>query len=160
MAITGKVKTMYEDALKTKPVFPRTVPSAIPGLIDLIYPVGSIYMSVNSVSPETLFGGTWEQIQDRFLLASGSTYSAGSTGGESSHTLTVDELPEHSHKGIKWRSSTGDSFGVNDSGDGILRLSYAVGSSTDLLYTGREGGSQPHNNMPPYLAVYMWKRTA
>ena len=61
------------------------------------YPVGSIYMSVNSTSPATLFGGTWEQIQDVFLLAAGSTYTAGDTGGSASHTLIVDELPSHVH---------------------------------------------------------------
>ena len=55
-------------------------------LINLIYPIGSIYMSVNNVSPASFLGGTWEAIQDRFLLAAGSSYSAGSTGGEATHT--------------------------------------------------------------------------
>jgi len=62
------------------------------GIVDLIYPVGSIYMSVNSTSPATLFGGTWERIQDRFLLAAGSSYSAGGTGGSADATL-----PSHTH---------------------------------------------------------------
>jgi hypothetical protein len=62
-----------------------------------MYPVGSIYMSVSSTSPATLFGGTWEQIQDTFLLAAGTTYTAGTTGGSSSHILTTDELPSHTH---------------------------------------------------------------
>lgn len=53
------------------------------------WPVGSIYMSVNSTSPATLFGGTWQRIQDRFLIAAGSTYKAGGTGGEATHTLTA-----------------------------------------------------------------------
>ena len=57
------------------------------------YPVGSIYMSVNNINPANFFGGKWEQIKDRFLLACGSTYSNGSTGGEAIHQLTVDELP-------------------------------------------------------------------
>ena len=61
------------------------------------YPVGSIYMSVNSTSPASLFGGTWEQLKDRFLLGAGDTYTNGSTGGESTHTLTVDEMPSHTH---------------------------------------------------------------
>lgn len=61
------------------------------------YPVGSIYMSVNSTSPASLFGGTWQQIKDRFLMCAGSTYKAGGTGGEASHTLTVKEMPSHSH---------------------------------------------------------------
>ena len=61
------------------------------------YPVGSIYMSVNSTNPGELFGGTWKQIQGRFLLGQGSGYSAGAMGGEASHTLTVAEMPSHYH---------------------------------------------------------------
>ena len=66
-------------------------------MLDNVYPVGSIYMSVNNTNPSTLFGGTWQQIQDRFLLAAGATYAAGATGGEATHTLTTDEMPAHSH---------------------------------------------------------------
>ena len=61
------------------------------------FPIGSIYLSVNSTSPASLFGGTWEKIKDKFLLASGDTYSAGATGGEATHTLTIEEMPSHSH---------------------------------------------------------------
>ena len=122
-------------------------------IVDLIYPVGSIYMSVNSASPSDLFGGTWERIQDRFLLASGSTYSAGSIGGEDSHTLTIDEMPMHSHDitgsvSVKQLSN----FIPNTKGMDWY-LYYGDDSS------GETGGSQPHNNMPPYLAVNVWKRT-
>lgn len=66
-------------------------------IIDAIYPVGSIYMSVNSTSPATLFGGTWTQIKDTFLLSAGDTYTAGDTGGEATHTLTSGEMPIHNH---------------------------------------------------------------
>lgn len=66
-------------------------------IVNLIYPVGSIYMSVASASPATLFGGTWEQLKDRFLLGAGDTYTAGDTGGSASHTLTTDEMPSHNH---------------------------------------------------------------
>lgn len=62
-----------------------------------IYPVGSIYMSVNNVNPSTVFGGTWEQIKDKFLLACGDTYNNGATGGSATHTLAVNQLPSHSH---------------------------------------------------------------
>lgn len=129
-------------------------------LIDKIYPVGSIYMSVNNVTPATLFGGTWEQIKDKFLLSAGDTYSAGSTGGEATHTLTVDEMPNHRHNGI-------DIDGVyvigwdNGSAKGINMTSQNYNSSTGNRWrTGLNGGDQPHNNMPPYLAVFVWKRTA
>lgn len=59
------------------------------------YPVGSIYMSVNSTNPGELFGGTWEQIQGRFLLGQGSGYSVGAMGGEANHALSVSELPKN-----------------------------------------------------------------
>lgn len=62
-----------------------------------MYPVGSIYLSVNNTNPQILFGGEWERIQDKFLLSAGSTYSAGSSGGSATHTLTVNELPSHNH---------------------------------------------------------------
>ena len=73
-------------------------------LLDMIYPVGSIYMSVNSSNPGSLFGGTWEKMPaGRVLIPEGAsswgtTYTAGSTGGEATHKLTVDEIPQHTHK--------------------------------------------------------------
>ena len=66
-------------------------------IVNLIYPVGSIYLSVNSANPQTLFGGTWEQLKDRFLLGAGDGYSAGSVGGEATHKLTTNEMPSHKH---------------------------------------------------------------
>lgn len=66
-------------------------------LLAMVYPVGAIYLSVLATSPATLFGGTWARIQDRFLLAAGSTYAAGTTGGAASKTLSVSELPSHTH---------------------------------------------------------------
>ena len=125
-------------------------------IVDLIYPVGSIYMSVNSVNPSTLFGGTWEQIKDTFLLSSGDTYSNGSTGGEEKHTLTVNEMPSHRHS----RRTSPLVFAERDSSKNEI-ISPASGSAKavtkDSDYTG---GGQAHNNMPPYLAVNVWKRTA
>lgn len=66
-------------------------------LVDIIYPVGSIYMSVNSVNPGTLFGGTWQAISGRFLLAASSTYPLGTTGGAVNKQLSVNEMPAHTH---------------------------------------------------------------
>ena len=123
-------------------------------LLNVVYPVGSIYMSVNSTSPSTLFGGTWERIQDRFLLAAGSTYAAGNTGGEATHTLTVEEIPSHNHR----YAYNGQ---LSNMGTESVRL---VANDRTNNYTGTPngytGGGQAHNNMPPYLTVYMWKRTA
>lgn len=66
-------------------------------LLNMIYPVGAIYLSVNATSPATLFGGTWERIQDRFLLAAGSSHGAGTTGGAETVTLDTSQIPGHTH---------------------------------------------------------------
>jgi hypothetical protein len=115
------------------------------------YPVGSIYMSVNSTDPGTIFGGTWERLENRFLLGAGSDYAAGATGGEATHTLTIDEMPSHNHGFKRTTSATA-------SGSNFARMA-TNGDVVDDLITNT-GGGQAHNNMPPYLAVYMWKRTA
>lgn len=129
-------------------------------IVDRVYPVGSIYMSVNSTSPETLFGGTWQQISDTFLLAAGSTYTAGSTGGEAEHTLIKAELPAEN---INIRYSTGASnyinWGGNHMGSSLGGISLGAASAYTLK-TDPLGSGNAHNNMPPYLTVYMWQRTA
>ena len=117
------------------------------------YPVGSIYLSVNSTNPGTIFGGTWEQIKDRFLLACGSTYSNGSTGGEANHKLTINEMPSHNHGFQSGRWFWAESAGGGEIINSQSETSYAFKRGTD-----NTGGSQAHNNMPPYLAVYIWKR--
>jgi hypothetical protein len=124
-------------------------------LLDLLHPVGSVYQSTDSTSPADLFGGTWEQVKDVFLLAAGDSHAAGSTGGEETHTLTKAELPDHNHT-FKY---TGQSVttGVN-----AVRL-YQAASNQYNAYSGGQSsdcGDQAHNNMPPYLAVYTWRRTA
>ena len=149
----GKVATRDGFDCAMPAYFTGGVSVAGKSLIDLIYPVGSIYMSVNNASPQTFFGGTWARIQDRFLLAAGSTYAAGGTGGSATHTLTINEMPNHGHVvgtegGSVSKTTTyiaGASGGAGARGEG----------STD-----NAGGGNAHNNMPPYLTVYMWKRTA
>lgn len=117
------------------------------------YPVGAIYLSVTEVDPSALFGGTWERIGGRLLLGADSTYAAGSTGGEATHTLTVDEMPKHNH----------EIDNINASGSATPFMTVQAqdkrgsGGNVQTMYTG---GGKAHNNMPPYLAVYMWKRTA
>lgn len=116
------------------------------------YPVGAIYMSLNSVSPAELFGGTWERLKDRFLLGAGDSYALGATGGEAYHTLTVDEMPSHSHEVPHAALAVADQ--AFTWGNENLR---GAGNSH---WTKEMGSNLPHNNMPPYLAVYMWKRIA
>ena len=123
-----------------------------------VYPVGAIYMSAAATNPGTLFGfGTWEQIKDVFLLAAGDTYAGGSTGGEASRVLAEDELPAHRHK-IAYPNASGEY--------GDAAIGYPANSDTkktwlaEMCKTESVGGGEAHNNMPPYLAVYAWKRTA
>lgn len=140
-------------------------------VLDNVYPVGSIYMNVNSTNPGTLFGGTWEQIQGKFLLGMSSSYPAGSQGGEASHTLTTAEMPSHGHNpanesgyygfitNSKKAFELGDMGSQSGSGRYYPYASAAFDISRNSL-TGTTGGGNSHNNMPPYLSIYIWKRTA
>ena len=152
-------------------------------VVDSIYPVGSIYMSVNSTSPATLFGGTWTQLKDRFLLGAGTTYSNGATGGAATHKLTVAEMPSHAHDTPFFNNMTNngemksDFIGVFGKGMTASAAIKEMGASSTMemwwinqtntaegnewsYLTSSKGGNTAHNNMPPYLVVYMWKRTA
>lgn len=120
-------------------------------ILSAAYPVGSIYMSVNSTSPASLFGGTWEQLKDRFLLGAGDTYSNGATGGAATVTLTTSQIPSHTH--------TVYSRSVYSGGGSYIGFCNEA-NSTSSYVTGSRGGGEAHNNMPPYLTVYMWKRVA
>jgi hypothetical protein len=153
----GKVATRDGFDCAMDAYFTGSVTVANKLLVDLIYPVGSIYMSTNNASPQTFFGGTWERIQDRFLLAAGSTYTAGGTGGSATHTLTVNEMPNHDHV-LKVATST------TTASDAALRASGVKAYSSQIADSPNDnikdvGGNAAHNNMPPYLTVYMWKRT-
>ena len=144
-------------------------------LFDLIYPVGSIYLSVNSTSPSTLFGGTWTQIKDTFLLGAGDSYTLGDTGGEATHTLTSNELPT-----ITGSFSTSDNVLVNSLPSPTVydvtgaftkdsRVQTQVDATGVHVATNQGvynkinmsfGNDQAHNNMPPYLVVSVWKRVS
>ena len=145
---------------------------SITQLLLMAHPIGSIYSSTVATSPADLFGGTWVRIKDAFLLSAGDIYSAGSTGGSATHTLTVDEMP--SHEGHLYQNVTD----IEAVPPPIGNLAGFLGKSIMTAYPGSgrgwnsvagneivpagvsRGGDQPHNNMPPYLAVYMWRRTA
>lgn len=134
-------------------------------VVDLIYPVGSIYMSVNSADPGTLFGGTWQQIKDKFLLSAGDTYAAGTSGGSAKATL-----PSHTHTvgsgGYQlWGAKSGKGStepGNQISGDAKYYAAATGGSTSNYKWLGSvdsKGVSDVSQaNMPPYLAVYVWQR--
>ena len=120
-----------------------------------VYPVGSIYMNASvATNPAVLFGfGTWVALEDMFLLGASTTYPLNSQGGEVNHVLTVEELPAHRHSAsqhVQWVSSGGK----------IQSASNSYWNSNDNGNTGYTGDGLGHNNMPPYLAVHIWKRTA
>lgn len=127
-------------------------------ILGLVYPVGSIYMSINNVSPATLFGGKWVQIKGRFLLGASDVYKANTTGGEEKHTLTTDEMPTHTHY-MAAGNAGGDSTWTPDDGSWLVD---GVTSDKNTWWAqigmNNAGGSAAHNNMPPYLVVYMWRR--
>ncbi len=130
-------------------------------LLDLVHPVGSVYMSTEATSPETLFGGKWESIKDRFLLCAGDSYVAGSTGGAATVTLQIANMPSHNHTLSNLVGGTG---GINSGGHTVQKGYYGdIGSNLASSYPNNysissTGGGQAHNNMPPYVAVYCWKR--
>lgn len=170
-----------------------------------VYPVGSIYMSVNDTDPSTLFEGTsWTQIAGgRCLIGSDSAHLVGTTGGEETVTLTQAQIPEHGHTGsidyagahkhnrgtmeisgaIKlWKYYAADgAFYINGGwgyaetknggGDPTARAEFKAsrtwtgetsesGGHTHTLTISSAGGGEAHNNMPPYLVVNIWQRTA
>lgn len=148
-------------------------------LFNYIYPVGSLYMSMNSTNPKELFGGEWKQIEGRFLFGVGSStddngdtrfYGLGTTGGEFSHTLTEQEMPNHKHIGKNYSTSwnqnitvpSGHSFAVSynrEAGSwGWAEEDVPNGEINLMADTTDVGGNSSHNNMPPYLVVYMWQR--
>lgn len=153
-----------------------------------LYPVGAVYISVNSTSPASLFGGTWIQIEDTFLLASGSNYTAGNTGGNATHyhetaavALTIAQMPHHGH-GVGIKQTSGNYLPYNNTALLSFRNQSEIytpainGVLTDMspdLYTYNNfiestgsGAAHSHGNttstssLPPYLAVYMWKRVS
>ena len=121
------------------------------------YPVGSIYITTSSTNPSVIYGGTWERYgQGKTLVGLNESESEFSTvnkiGGEKTHTLTISEMPRHTH-------SLYMNSGTDDLSRGFWLVQDAVPVSTSRAnITEYEGGSQPHNNLQPYITVYMWKR--
>ena len=122
-------------------------------LSDIIYPIGSIYLSVNSTSPATLFGGTWERIYNRFLIGGGNDYECGSAGGNKTITLQQSNLPSSvliREQGTASSSNTQSIYVSEGWSNHAIRDSRVEGTTY----------GESINIMPPYLAIYMWKRTA
>lgn len=126
--------------------------------VKLLYPIGSIYMSIQDTNPSVFFGGTWERIAKGKTLVgvdeNDTDFNASSkTGGEKTHQLTVEELPKHRHKInlLPSNDSGGEWVGAN----GTAKPRSENTNACDLT-----GGDQPHNNMQPYYTCYIFVRTA
>lgn len=125
------------------------------------HPVGSYYTSDQDTDPSKIFGfGTWERVKGVVLLgADEDSYPAGSEGGEAEHTLTVEEMPSHSHQYNRLPQMFANTdFSKDDQAN--FNSSVRASSNTEFMQTWDTGGNQPHNNMMPYHAAYCWRRTA
>ena len=139
-------------------------------ILKTIYPVGSIYTSFNNTNPNSIFGfGTWEQIVNRFLYCSS---SSGATGGEETHQLKINEIPSHDHRGhlhiYNYPNHGGDNFvaysrGMTDTGsanEGRQGICFwGVDGDSVEMGLASNGSNGYHNNMPPYITCYAWRRT-
>ena len=131
-------------------------------LLDMLHPVNSIFETTDPTDPAELFGGTWELYgvgKVTVCVDADDTdfNAAGKTGGEKKHTLTKDEMPAHNHPlALGYGKTTAD----NPDGYWERRVYGYVGTSTANIHMQNTGGGQAHNNMPPYITLYRWRRTA
>ncbi len=130
----------------------------IPVILAYAYPIGSVYINYSdNTNPATLLGfGTWSALQNNFLIGAGGTYAAGTTGGATTHTLTAGEIPSLTYT----IAGTGPAGGATGTRLANINASNNGGdvTATAAITTNAGGGS--HSILNPYVAVYMWRRTA
>lgn len=154
-AVTQSGTLVDSLALKQLATIVTNLQTTVDNYWKTVFPIGYTFITTDSnFDPNTSFGGTWVRIKDRFLLASGDTYKNSTTGGEATHTLTIDEMPSHTHEPISLAYGN-----PNTAPQGLSYAENGVGKQTKG-WISSAGGGKPHNNMPPYLAVMIWKRTA
>lgn len=154
---TGELVSSVPEGLDG---FYRATPAMLNSLLDYIYPVNSIYMSYSHNDPNTMFGGTWVRIENRFLWGCDADGNIGGTGGAKTHTLTDNEMPNHKHIGLYYRSNSTEVGLGGGSATYKLGFTTAGGNASADLETGSSGGGAAHNNMPPFIQVSIWRRTA
>lgn len=163
----AKINKTYQPGDEFTPDSVNEIIAAINSMVDAIYPVGSIYMSINDVNPSTLFGGKWEKIKDKFLLSSGDEYALGSKGGHAKHNHELGNLiacEYHSDGFIDYEYNSGgyDYLSYNANYRSIIPNSTEE-QQTNSRSTGtniRGIPTKEQDNMPPYLVVNIWKRIA
>lgn len=131
------------------------------------HPVGSVYITISSsFNPANHWGGTWSKIAEgQCLIQAGGDYTLGSTGGEAAHYLSGNEMPPHGHSAGKVYNFKLDNTGIAKSaidkyGEQFLHIDQTSSAASNIFHANAEGGGASHNNMQPYLAVNIWKRTA
>lgn len=162
LEINGDIK-IAKTTMKLKDVV-----NSIHNIADIIYPVGSVYISITTTNPKDLFGGTWEQIKDRFLLSAGNMYSAGNTGGSATHSHSLSR-----NAGANFRKFANKFIQGETTLAGVMQkesesnVYWITEGNSDYSADTPEkpgvslyGNTDATTNLPPYLAVYMWKRTA
>ena len=118
----------------------------------IAYPPGTIYTCASDIDPAEMWGGEWEKLTGTFLWAADEERPVGSTGGDEKHQLAVNEMPKHNHEIYLANAAGSTSYGIS------YTTSRGAGFSNEWAAGAKVGGDQPHNNMPPYLSVNMWKR--
>ena len=126
-------------------------------ILDNCYPVGSYYWSQKNTDPSTLFGGKWEQIKGRFVFAVDDKHQVNTQGGEELHTLIVEEMPTHNHSKPKNLCGYKNIPDVQIGGGGGTKKLYENDGNCNA--TNNNGGNKPHNNMPPFVCAFCWRRT-
>ena len=186
------IPTDVSDLTDTTDIIPTTIgdlSGSRDDIIDIIYPVGSIYMSITSTNPNYTIGGTWEQIaQGRTIIGEGTgtdsnseskTFSYGTNGGEYNHTLSTSEIPSHTHNSKtltgttriqQYNGSEASTTGIISQSNNNYNLAKSTSSGTNFGSTtltvnaththDSVGSDNAHNNLPPYFVCYIWKRTA
>ena len=130
------------------------------------YEIGDVFLSFNSVSPAERFGGVWEKLEDRMLLGASSKYPVGNMGGVDEVSLTHSQNGPHRHKetavtDIYHDDSTQYPYFLPSAKRGYTNSSsIALCDGYEMYHTLKSGEGQPHENMPPYIAIYMWERVA
>lgn len=185
---TGQVLAKKSDENNDVEWVNQTGGGSATDIINKIYPIGSVYISVNSANPSTLFGGEWEQIKDKFILACGDNYAGSTEGGNSMITLANENIPSHSHTIPQlsgWTSESGShthtgrysQIGTSgsllalrrisdeDSYKGEAQVTNSAGNhshsiTTNASTTGNTGSTKAFSIMPPYMTFYVWKRIA
>ena len=146
------------DLKKTKDNLKKTKADFKKELLEKVYPIGSYYWSSSNISPSNIFGGSWTKINGRFLFASDNSHYVGETGGQERVTLTINEIPSHSHGYDRFYSNSDWYLKKEDVSDKGFPSKYKNGDWTYSTTTSSTGGGASHNNMPPYLTANCWKR--